>query len=1296
MKKRFLLTLLAIALVLSTVAVTVFAGTYTVATTVVSPKPTVSGAANEVITTGTATRAHALGDKNEEFNLPAYVIDPNDPNTKGVESKVSVSVVGTDITFTGVEIGMKIHYKRADVSTYTTVSLTSSNLSGDTYTISLEGGVKYDVAVTYKTVSNVHAIDHTDGHTYKYTYTFKQSAAAQVETVNLQPGDKWPTPDYLKLENGVITGMEAGKTYMYAAYNLLTGALGEYTEYVDQVLTTGVYSVYVAEGADSQYTHPNSDPVSLSVAGKDAGKLSFATKNGTAYAGKTSADSTPGTWTIESPLGNYAPAYVKSLNGFATETKLANQNRFIAGSYVYTFLEDEYVAANDFISFTFKKNNNQGDHIRTLDGAKPENVLGAVIIHVFDGEYKEYKVPFTWKAYASNTIHINAAEHLNGAAGLVYKLEFDFVDLSNTSVDVIDGATLVEALEKVNLRPAKDGKYDGEDKIYNELLGKSVTLDAGEYLFYKDGVNNGKLYVAEGGEFVKGPDGENLKYTDDYELKEGEYVTIHDENLFSDNGVHPLAGEFYVMTGCVFPATKASDGSNKSTVAFAGDYTYQEFNFVAPTAADAKTANAKLNEDLTDVIYTVRKPEAKPDYVYFEGNGSYEDSGVTYNKYLMKGLDAAKVYMLSVNGGEYTKIENVTEYEVEGKDGIATKYEYYVAAGAYTYDSEHISKNITGAHKAIADELTVKSETDSMSNTKYYVTGFTEAVANGYTVEYVIKGNDWSTAKSATMNAGDPDEGTPATDSIEVNNGECYLFRYKGSGNLVSGPAVEMFILFQTDTSLKGTVSLNPAKGTGLVTGAWTSSIGGAAYYDSGLGGRLAQGFTPTQDNPQAWIDFAYQYKFQTNEMFRLAELSSFKVEQLGFAGTKPFDSTYAGFARIHVINGDKEYYDIPVNFTTGFTVDVASYWSTVVSEQEIAAGFEPKGWVTAVEFHYFREGMTDGVSIVNTAANYAVFRIPGMSAVKEESSTVQKAFVSDSFVKLKEAPDLTQTFEVLDAVGTYGGEIIGLDPAATYQFIDVDAILEKDPAFDKNDAEQLAALDWSGNTYAVNSITGEVAINLPKGEYVVRCFALATDTSYVTSTPIVMEIEELQNLNGRDTVKTDKLVLPEDVSFVEADYTFDINESRWINRLAIANIVHESPDSTITFVADNYKYTVAVADIDLKLDTAHYFDMKVTFNGESAYDRMYAKMAAVADEKELIKGIHFETTTNFFFENATFEVYLGTQYDGYEVELRSFNERVNRLRSEETVTVEEGWATFSTFGGDYVIISPAYAADNQ
>ena len=281
---------------------------------------------------------------------------------------------------------------------------------------------------------------------------------------------------------------------------------------------------------------------------------------------------------------------------------------------------------------------------------------------------------------------------------------------------------------------------------------------------------------------------------------------------------------------------------------------------------------------------------------------------------------------------------------------------------------------------------------------------------------------------------------------------------------------------------------------------------------------------------------------------------------------------------------------------------------------------------------------------------------------------------MTSKFVALKETIKV-DALSTVPALSNVGGEITGLNPNATYLFA----------TYDKTTG---ATGEWA-------PVTGVATVrNLPAGAYAIRGVASATDANYASSDVTVVEIGTF-DAQGRDTVKMSKIILPEDVSFAEAEYVFNVDNSRWINRLAVSNIVYDSPNSNVVFESKNYKFTVATSDIDLTLDAAHYFDMKVTFDGESAYDRMYDKMAAVAEEKELVKGIHFESSTKYFFEKGSFSVYLGEKYNGYEVELRSYNDRVGRLRAEETVTVEDGWATFSIFGGDFVIVSPAYAKDN-
>ncbi|MBQ9976272.1 MAG: hypothetical protein IJP16_07150 [Clostridia bacterium] len=1194
MKKRFLLTLLAIALVLSVMAVTVTAAVYR---NIKTPQIIYGDYESETITVdGTGA------------DLPY-----------SVSSEVSVSKVeGTQITLSGVVANMKYSLNGGSA-----VTMKAANIADGEYVITgLEEGVTYSITLTYNTRTNVNSSGHN--------YMFAASNAIEVKTLSLEDGGKWPTPEGLATKNGVITGLVDGQTYMYAPVTLPAGTVGAYAEYIGATLANGVYNVYIAAGNDGQYKYTDSDPVAVLVEGDRVGKLSLAYMNGTTLTGYTDHVVGAGKWTFVSPLGNIKPGFLKSHTGFATQITMDYQHQIVSGSYVYNFLASEYVLADDFVKFSFKKTNNQGDHIRNLDGTVPQDIVGAFIIHVFDGEAKEYKVPFTWDAIASNSITIDAASVLSGVAGVVYKIEIDFIDLSDVDVAITDITSLETALGEKGYRLSKMGGG------YKELGGKQYTIAEGEYLYYKDYNANNYVYVGTGGEFVLDPNGEKLKFTEGYELKAGEYVTIHHDDATLKEISYLDATELYVMTGCSVASSK--------TARYRDDYTYQELRFTTDT-------------DVFNVLYDVRQPEAKPDYVYFEGNGTVEGDETT-NKYLIKGLDETKVYMIAIGNGAYTKVENVTEYEVTGTKGVATKYSIYVAGGATTYDSEVFTKTITDAYHAIPDELTITTETDGMSNTHYYVGIFADAKENNYTVEYIIQGESWDDSSKAT-----------AQETIEVKPGKSYLFRYAQSGNVAAGAAVNVFVKgIVNDESLKGTVSTS-YDGTSrtFVSGKWVFSHG-TIYVDGNPGNRFA---TSWAANMQDAANIAWLYEFTVDEMFALSELSAFNIVQQGVANAKQFNTDiYTGFARIHVAAGDKSYYDVPTVFehNGAYTVDVASLWDDEVAADE---NFQPKGYVTAIELHYFAPDKLEGIEVVKTAVDYPVFKIAGWKYVANNDPANR----STEFVTLKTVPSI-DTLDVAPAIGEYGGEITGFLPSATYQIVEVDP----------DTLEPVADVITASNvTY----------VPLKAGTYAVRVYAPANDKKYATSEYTYLTIDTIE-ADGRTSAKMDKIVLPEDVVATGADYTFDINESRWINRLAISNIVHESPNAVITFAANDYKYVIEAANIDLSLDTAHYFDMKVTFDGESAYDRMYSKMAAVADEKELVKGIHFETSTNYFFETATFMVRLGTQFDGYEVELRSFNDRVNRLRSEETVTVEDGWATFSTFGGDYVILSPAYAADNQ
>ena len=83
-----------------------------------------------------------------------------------------------------------------------------------------------------------------------------------------------------------------------------------------------------------------------------------------------------------------------------------------------------------------------------------------------------------------------------------------------------------------------------------------------------------------------------------------------------------------------------------------------------------------------------------------------------------------------------------------------------------------------------------------------------------------------------------------------------------------------------------------------------------------------------------------------------------------------------------------------------------------------------------------------------------------------------------------------------------------------------------------------------------------------------------------------------------------------------------------------------------------------------------------------------YEKFKALAGNK-YFKSVWLESIEGLPFEDVEFKVYIGTEYDGMTVELRSYNERIDKLRREEMVVVEDGWATFTRIGKPYVILLP-------
>ncbi len=676
-----------------------------------------------------------------------------------------------------------------------------------------------------------------------------------------------------------------------------------------------------------------------------------------------------------------------------------------------------------------------------------------------------------------------------------------------------------------------------------------------------------------------------------------------------------------------------ADSSENYTINASG-YTYQLINF---SGGLSDPEGNKLNI----VGYTSRGVHATPK---LDTEGS-----TVIGSYVIKGFDPALDYMMSTDNINFTPVQDGAASITVSATG---RYYFYVVADAQNAQSDTMSVYIQGAMPVMTGLVL-----DKATNT---VSGFDSSKGFIEWAQVTLGEYDW------TVKTNDADVTLPG-------NG-LYVFRYQKdpTQNRVSGAPYYIYIR-GTDV---GTIKYRVTSGTdyhsthtgGFLPGFWTTYKGGT-YIDSN---KITAGFNFSLENA---TKMGFMYQLTNEEVLPVAELADFSLSfSISVKTYDYYEAPFNAVLRIYVAGADVEYYDInisiPENKVTTFSV--ADLWKDDVARDP---NFTPAGYVVGLQTFLFNPMADNDISFVSgsTASNYLQMAVAG---------------VSGSVINLgvKEHVDVDAIRTVRAVIGYNSGdnqdcgEIIGLNPYATYQIAQANRI-------DDNNFEITG--EWS------NDFTGISAIAVPAGDWAVRAYFTADNPDFISSEPVCVTVLPADPEETRDSAKVPKVLLPEDVAYADVDYVFDIDQTRWINRLTIENILTSSPNATIVFEADNYRFTVKASDIDLSLSSAHYFDMMVSFDGESEYDRMYKKMAALADEDEMVCGIHFESTTGYFFETAVFEVNLGAELDGMEVDLRSFNERVNRLRSEETTIVEGGWATFSVFGADYVILSPEFAEAN-
>ena len=239
-------------------------------------------------------------------------------------------------------------------------------------------------------------------------------------------------------------------------------------------------------------------------------------------------------------------------------------------------------------------------------------------------------------------------------------------------------------------------------------------------------------------------------------------------------------------------------------------------------------------------------------------------------------------------------------------------------------------------------------------------------------------------------------------------------------------------------------------------------------------------------------------------------------------------------------------------------------------------------------------------------------------------------------------------------------GEISGLDPMKKYLY-------------------KAEGGEWTeipvGTTY----------FRLPAGTYAIK---IANYGTYLESKEREITIATLEGTQGKTYLQneTKKIYLPNDFVEAQADYELDVAKKKWISTLALENIKLTSPDSVVTFLGDGFKYVVKVADINVD-SFIHYYNLDVTFNGESKYDTSYEMLKENAGDGFVLE-LFTESIAALPFKKASFYVYVGEEYNSLELEVRTYNERIGRIRKLETTVIDQGWASLSKFGGAYVIVS--------
>ncbi|MBE6649692.1 MAG: Ig domain-containing protein [Ruminococcaceae bacterium] len=384
-----------------------------------------------------------------------------------------------------------------------------------------------------------------------------------------------------------------------------------------------------------------------------------------------------------------------------------------------------------------------------------------------------------------------------------------------------------------------------------------------------------------------------------------------------------------------------------------------------------------------------------------------------------------------------------------------------------------------------------------------------------------------------------------------------------------------------------------------------------------------------------------FRYAYANDEVIPSNELLNFKFELQKRMGSLNLGAGVTAKVTFYVIEADGsigEYVWEEATSTTSKTVHD-------IDVQSIE-GWPMDGYVVAIDINPWTKVNGDNVVVLDA----------------NKYNTMAQFNLTGYVIKLQPAAPELYTFDA--PVGGLG-EIAGLNSNMEYEY----KVWDED------------AQDYVGEwTKLPTNIT---SYRIKADKYYIR---VAESRNFTVSDAV--EIEVKQSNEARESLQneTKKIHLPNDFIELKANYEIDAKSKIWIARLALDNIKAVAPDSTLTIIGDGFKYVAVASDISTE-KAIHYYNLAMTFNGDSRHDTTYEEIVKLAGD-DYVTEFFTESVDGVPFEDAELYIYVGTKYDGQEVELRTYNERIGKLRKAESATVENGWVMFKTFGETYVIIS--------